>query len=158
MGSCASWGCFVTAPRIVEEDWRDRAACKGEPGFVFFPEQVGGPRPKGKPVDDYANARLICGRCPVQTDCLNHALDNREVDGFWGGATPRQRRTIRTTRRLNHSLPVPSSELGAWRHRMGYTLAYVGMLTGVSAQAVSKWETGRVPIPDRVAKMIEGSR
>lgn len=101
MGSCASWGCFVTAPRASQDPkaWREQAACKGEPGFVFFPEQVGGPRPEGKPADDYAEARLICGRCPVQTDCLNHALDERETAGMWGGATPPERHRIRMSRR-----------------------------------------------------------
>ena len=36
-------------------------------------------------------AALICRRCDVRTDCLVHALAEREEHGVWGGKTPRER-------------------------------------------------------------------
>lgn len=36
-------------------------------------------------------AIITCRRCPVRTDCLLHALAEREDLGVWGGKTPRQR-------------------------------------------------------------------
>lgn len=84
----------MTAPRIVEE-WREQAACVGELGKVFFPDEYVGRRPRGAPLDRYAYARPICAACPVEAECLAHALREREDDGFWGGTTPRDRDRIR---------------------------------------------------------------
>lgn len=39
-------------------------------------------------------ARRFCGVCPVRTECLAHALDNRVERGVWGGMTERQRRAL----------------------------------------------------------------
>lgn len=36
-------------------------------------------------------ARALCDGCPVAVQCLQHALDNDERHGVWGGTTPRQR-------------------------------------------------------------------
>jgi hypothetical protein len=47
--------------------------------------------------DNLRDARLaieICHTCPLQAQC---AADNlHEVDGIWGGMTPRQRKAART--------------------------------------------------------------
>lgn len=40
----------------------------------------------------YKTARLICYECPVQVECLNSAIDNKERTGVWGGLTESQRR------------------------------------------------------------------
>src|SRR5699024_243868 len=39
-------------------------------------------------------AKLICRGCPVRTECLAEALDNRIEFGVWGGMTERERRTL----------------------------------------------------------------
>lgn len=67
-----------TQPR--NDDWRDQAACKGKPAYLFFPE--------GR-LDEKA-AKAICATCPVTTACLNAGQGER--DGIWGGLTPKQRR------------------------------------------------------------------
>lgn len=85
----------MTAPRIVQEqnEWMQRGACNDADGDLFFPdENQGGPKA-------YDEALKYCRSCPVQSDCLNHALDTPERDGMWGGATPRARREIRARRR-----------------------------------------------------------
>lgn len=44
-------------------------------------------------------AKAICDTCPVQPECLHHALTQPEKHGIWGGTTPRQRQQIRMAKR-----------------------------------------------------------
>ncbi|MCW2722230.1 MAG: WhiB family transcriptional regulator, redox-sensing transcriptional regulator [Pseudonocardiales bacterium] len=39
-------------------------------------------------------ARQFCRTCPVRTECLAHALDQRVEFGVWGGMTERERRAL----------------------------------------------------------------
>jgi hypothetical protein len=39
-------------------------------------------------------AKAICGRCPVQGDCLRFALESRTEFGIWGGLNGKERRTV----------------------------------------------------------------
>ena len=39
-------------------------------------------------------AKLVCRSCPVRTQCLADALDNRVEYGVWGGMTERERRAL----------------------------------------------------------------
>ena len=39
-------------------------------------------------------AKPICVGCPVRTECLADALDNRIEFGVWGGMTERERRAL----------------------------------------------------------------
>jgi len=67
-------------------DWTMRAKCRGmEDGL--FPEAA-----------DQKRARSICGGCPVRSECLAEALDNRIEWGVWGGMTERERRQLLRTR------------------------------------------------------------
>lgn len=64
-------------------DWTARAACKGtDPDELFV---------RG---DAQNRAKLICRGCPVRTECLADALDNRIEFGVWGGMTERERRAL----------------------------------------------------------------
>jgi WhiB family redox-sensing transcriptional regulator len=38
--------------------------------------------------------KRLCRRCPVATECLVEALDNRIEYGVWGGLTERERRVL----------------------------------------------------------------
>ncbi|MFD7922054.1 WhiB family transcriptional regulator [Streptomyces sp. NPDC059740] len=38
--------------------------------------------------------KTICAGCPVRTECLAHALDERIEWGVWGGMTERERRAL----------------------------------------------------------------
>jgi len=71
--------------------WSTKAACRGLDPSIFYP-----------PSDEEADeAKAICAVCPVQVECLEHALALREKNGVWGGATERERmRIIRRRRRL----------------------------------------------------------
>ncbi len=39
-------------------------------------------------------AKAVCASCPVRTECLADALDNRVEFGVWGGMTERERRAL----------------------------------------------------------------
>lgn len=69
--------------------WQSRAACIGHDSDLWFPE-------RGASIDE---ARDICWSCPVRLDCLQYALDHREIHGVWGGLSQRQLRRIRSKRR-----------------------------------------------------------
>jgi len=75
----------------MTENWAERAACKGLDPAIFYPltdEEAG-------------HAKAICAECPVKEPCLEHAIENREKNGVWGGETERERlRIVRRRRRL----------------------------------------------------------
>ena len=66
-------------------NWKEAAACKGEPADVFYPETEAAAMP----------AKAICARCPVSDLCLSVALRNNERHGVWGGKTERERARLR---------------------------------------------------------------
>lgn len=76
-------------------DWIFKAACRDVPTAVFYPEPKKGP---GGP-DLYREAKAICDGCPVKQACLDHALDNDERWGVWGGLSPNQRDAIMRQRK-----------------------------------------------------------
>jgi WhiB family transcriptional regulator, redox-sensing transcriptional regulator len=46
-----------------------------------------------------AIAKAVCAACSVRVACLEYALNHREKEGVWGGATERERRRIVRQRR-----------------------------------------------------------
>ena len=75
----------------AQDNWSAKAACRGLDPAIFYP-----------PTDEEAgDAKAVCEACPVQVECLEHAISLREKNGVWGGATERKRlRIIRRRRRL----------------------------------------------------------
>jgi WhiB family redox-sensing transcriptional regulator len=74
---------------LMDMSWRQRGACRGLDPEIFYPPSE----------DDVSEAKMICGTCAVREACLEYALDNREGDGIWGGATERERRRMLRQRR-----------------------------------------------------------
>ena len=68
-------------------------------------------------------AKAVCMGCPVRTECLSDALDNRVEFGVWGGMTERERRALlrrrpdvlswrellEQARAQHHAIPSPRS-------------------------------------------------
>ncbi|MET9952836.1 MULTISPECIES: WhiB family transcriptional regulator [Streptomyces] len=73
---------------IADTSWHTRGACHGmdveDADAVFFPL----PRDH----EAIAEAKELCGWCPVRSDCLNYALENVLKEGIWGGLTEAERR------------------------------------------------------------------
>jgi WhiB family redox-sensing transcriptional regulator len=67
---------------LFQEDWTLLAKCRGMED-ALFPE-----------ASEQKRARGVCGGCPVRSECLAEALDNRIEWGVWGGMTERERRLL----------------------------------------------------------------
>lgn len=74
--------------RPAGEDWRDLAECQYADTSIFYPEEN----------ETADKAKSICAICPVQQQCLETAMRNREREGVWGGLTANERRRLRRRR------------------------------------------------------------
>lgn len=72
-----------------ERSWYRRAACRGAPVELFFPD----PDARRAEAALVAEAKAICARCPVREACLAEGMG--EEHGIWGGTTPAERRALR---------------------------------------------------------------
>ena len=64
-------------------DWTSLAACNtADPDELFVTGAA------------QNRAKAVCMGCPVRTECLADALDNRVEFGVWGGMTERERRAL----------------------------------------------------------------
>jgi WhiB family redox-sensing transcriptional regulator len=61
---------------------------------LFFPVSAA-----GAGVGEIELAKAICARCAIRRRCLDFALDTRQPDGIWGGASEDERRVISARRR-----------------------------------------------------------
>ena len=66
-----------TTISVGDLPWEDIAACRAVPNAadLFFSEDIG----------DIAAAKRVCADCSVLAECLEAALDRRELFGVWGG-------------------------------------------------------------------------
>jgi len=79
-----------------------RGKCRGADTSLFYPGrdgEVGGWNKED--ADKVAKAKLLCGDCEVQAECLAYALTYEENFGVWGGLTSRERNRLRRTWRKN---------------------------------------------------------
>lgn len=74
-------------------DWQQRALCRGEQPELFFPVGTSGPA-----LLQIAEAKSVCRRCSVTSPCLEWALENRQLEGIWGGMSEDERRRYRSER------------------------------------------------------------
>ena len=70
-------------PSLDTQDWIGQSACKDtDPDELFVTGAA------------QNRAKAVCLGCPVRTECLSDALDNRVEFGVWGGMTERERRAL----------------------------------------------------------------
>ncbi|MGC5411923.1 WhiB family transcriptional regulator, partial [Streptomyces sp. DT225] len=85
---------------IGDTSWHPCGTCHGmdveDAEAVFFP----GPRDH----EEIAEAKELCGWCPVRRECLDFALENGLTEGVWGGLTEAERRPLHNNlhRRLDY--------------------------------------------------------
>lgn len=72
--------------------WQARANCAGASDSGQFSESL---------AVQYRWALAFCGNCVVVDECRDHAHNNREKWGVWGGETEQQRR-FRLNIRVRH--------------------------------------------------------
>jgi WhiB family transcriptional regulator, redox-sensing transcriptional regulator len=90
-----------TVTAVHHQDWTALAKCRGTEDAMF-----------GTPFDQ-KRASLLCASCPVRSDCLAEALDNRIEWGVWGGMTERERRLLLRQRADISSWKLVLSRTGA---------------------------------------------
>jgi WhiB family redox-sensing transcriptional regulator len=73
----------------MELAWRRHSACRGLDPQIFYPATE----------EEAGHAKAVCGECSVRETCLEFALQGREKEGVWGGATEKERRRIHRQRR-----------------------------------------------------------
>lgn len=76
-------------------DWHDQARCADMNQAIFYGDENRTGKARHHPnltVDEVARARRVCNACPVQMNCLEWAIVNREEFGIWGGSTAGQRK------------------------------------------------------------------
>jgi len=74
----------------IGQEWRADAACLGMDPEYFHPARG----------ESTKEAKAVCRSCDVQKECLELGLANGEKLGIWGGASERERRSIRKKRKL----------------------------------------------------------
>jgi WhiB family redox-sensing transcriptional regulator len=91
-----------TVTAVHHQDWTALAKCRGTEDAMFAPSGF-----------DQKRASLLCAGCPVRSECLAEALDNRIEWGVWGGMTERQRRLLLRQRADVSSWKLVLSRAGA---------------------------------------------
>ncbi|MFD4717290.1 WhiB family transcriptional regulator [Streptomyces sp. NPDC058423] len=95
-------------------DWQLRAACRGADSSLFFHPT----NERGEAREERERkAKRVCGRCPVRTACLRHALETRERFGVWGGLGEHELRTLLGPARGEREERLGREELAGWNDR-----------------------------------------
>ena len=68
---------------VSVNEWSSKGACRTTDPDALFVQGAAQNR-----------AKAVCLGCPVRTECLADALDNRIEFGVWGGMTERERRAL----------------------------------------------------------------
>jgi WhiB family redox-sensing transcriptional regulator len=71
-------------------DWRHHALCRDEDPELFFPIGTSGPA-----LLQVEQAKAVCQRCSVTSECLQWALDSGQDAGVWGGLSEDERRLMK---------------------------------------------------------------
>jgi WhiB family redox-sensing transcriptional regulator len=78
---------------LQQQDWRSQGACLSADPDLFFPIST-----TGSAAAQVAEAKAVCARCAVRTQCAGYALEHLDVQGIWGGTTDDERRKLRRSR------------------------------------------------------------
>lgn len=83
-----------------EWEWLRDAACTQADPELFFPVGDSGPA-----VEQAERAKAVCHSCPVESQCLEWALNTGRTSGVWGGTDDEERRRMRRNGRRR--VPAP---------------------------------------------------
>lgn len=72
---------------MEDSHWQERGRCRWKPPGLFFPTK--------KTDSCILIAKRICGKCPEKGICLRTALEDKTLEGVWGGTTEWERDVIR---------------------------------------------------------------
>ena len=75
------------------EDWRAKASCRSVDPDLFFPVGT-----TGIALVQIEHAKNVCHSCPVESACLEFAINTNQESGVWGGTSEEERRKLRRQR------------------------------------------------------------
>ena len=81
---------------------------------IWFPSTENGRVQSSYEAAGYAKS--VCARCPLALACLTTALHNKEEYGIWGGATPNERKKLKTraqAKKFLYDLQDKADDLGS---------------------------------------------
>ena len=70
--------------------WRNLAICRDTDPDLFFPVGT-----TGYALVQIDRAKQVCAECPVNSECLEYALETNQDSGIWGGTSEEERRQLR---------------------------------------------------------------
>ena len=76
-------------PQPTDRDWRTLGACRTTDPDLFHPAGKTGPY-----LVQIRQAKAVCRTCPVMQQCLDWALETREMNGVCGGMDEDERRRL----------------------------------------------------------------
>jgi WhiB family transcriptional regulator, redox-sensing transcriptional regulator len=88
--------------------WYRNAACQGEDPELFFPISTTGPARL-----QLMEAKRVCARCPVLSECLRWAIVTGMEHGVWGGMSEGERRALRRRIARRRLLKPQTTEVDA---------------------------------------------
>lgn len=117
-------------------DWRHKAVCRDEDPELFFPVGNSGPA-----LAQIADAKLVCNRCPVTTECLTWALESGQDAGVWGGLSEDERRALK---RRNARARGPQRRITPQHLRTRHSLVPGSLLRKGFRSTLTRPSAGRV--------------
>ncbi len=131
-----------TGVRPADRRWRDRAACRAVDPELFQPSVESGPVYDAQ----VAEAKAVCGGCPVRETCLEFALAMLP-HGIAGGLTEIERSQLRSdrpttpkeVRRPVAGTPYEVAAAGRAAVGQGRDPVQVAAEFGVSGRTAQRW-------------------
>lgn len=136
-------------------DWRHRAACRDEDPELFFPVGSTGPA-----LHQIGQAKAVCHRCPVASECLEWALDMGLDAGVFGGKSEDERRALqrRSGRRRQSTASQAGLKPRARTNKTDTTLDQAVVERALSGQDIGRTlsHRERVEVARRVSADDDG--
>ena len=79
----------------VSVTWQQTGACRSGMATDFYPPMHA--ERKHERLARERRAKSVCAACPVQLQCLEHAIAVDERYGIWGGLNQDERRLLRAS-------------------------------------------------------------
>jgi WhiB family transcriptional regulator, redox-sensing transcriptional regulator len=90
------------------EQWKSMAACGSAEPDLFFPISAATSNQL-----QVSEAKIVCARCLVRRECLDFAIQTRQMHGIWGGMTEEERYSAVKTRQQQAPMSVAAERVDA---------------------------------------------
>jgi WhiB family redox-sensing transcriptional regulator len=121
----------VKAPNLA---WRHQSACQTADPDLFFPIGFGDEVRR-----NIRQAKEVCAVCPVRQECLDWAVDTRQLFGVWGGLAEDERQGFyEESFHWQYARCIEKQQLIEQRIADGVTQSAIAAELGVGRRTVRK--------------------